>query len=862
MVDQHGDTAPAARTAGAASTAATEDTALAGAPPAPPELDRAMARARAEAALFGHAEAVKVGRYRVIERAGAGGMGVVWSAWDPELHRGVALKLASSGDDADRARARDEGRALAKLSHPNVVPIYDVLEHADGVFLVMELVKGETLRHAARAQTPLQIVRAYRQAGEGLAAAHRAGLIHRDFKPDNAILGADGRVRVLDFGLAHEVAPDGAAEGATIAGTPRYMAPEQRTGAPLTAAVDQYALCVALREALTERGAGATKQRAGTDGAEAPARGAIPRWLAPILARGTAEAPGDRYPSMDALLHALALDPATRRKRGALIGVGAVAAIAVAGAFTLGRAGQAESPCEGGRALLAPSWNPARRAAIAERLAALATPYAAEVAPRVLTRLDDYAAGWIDLHRASCKAHRRDEISSDLLDRRVGCLARRRAALAAVGELATAVASDGLPGLVIAVGELPDLSACDDDHALLSPVPLPAPTQAAEAAAIADAIARIDVERDAGRDADAARDADATLTRAIALAYRPLVARARLARGRVALSAGRDDRGAADFEAAAREALAVGDDPLAIEAYARQVWAAGTTGDPVRATDGLPLVEAITDRAGDRARFARALLHMNVGGVALARGDRGTAHLAFERARAEAVAVGGAGAIELTAVLANLLFVVDDPAQRRATGQALVALRGRLLGARHPDTLSSQLMAASFLDDPAEVRAAMAPACRDLARYHPGRGADVGECGSELTTLALAAGDRAEAAAMADLVIAAAPHGAAPYQVAAARAFRHLTDGEAAAAAAGFAALARELAVDATSPWWAKLAAADNAVAAAMALRAAGDRAAATRHLDDAAALYDQVAASTPPPVLARRRAVIAQLRP
>ncbi|MBA3540078.1 MAG: serine/threonine protein kinase, partial [Deltaproteobacteria bacterium] len=182
----------------------------------------AVARSRTEAALFGNAPAVKVGRYTLIEQAGAGAMGVVWSAWDPELGRGVALKLASSGAASVRARARDEGRALARLSHPNVVPIYDVLETPQGVFLVMELVAGKNLRALAAAGTPaLELVRAYRQAGEGLAAAHRASLIHRDFKPDNAIRGAYGRVRVLDFGLAHAVIGEGASETAEIAGTPR-----------------------------------------------------------------------------------------------------------------------------------------------------------------------------------------------------------------------------------------------------------------------------------------------------------------------------------------------------------------------------------------------------------------------------------------------------------------------------------------------------------------------------------------------------------------------------------------------------------------------------------------------------------------
>ncbi|MCA9680173.1 MAG: serine/threonine protein kinase, partial [Myxococcales bacterium] len=205
-------------------------------------LDRSVARARAEEALFGSATPVTLDRYRIIERVGNGGMGVVWSAWDPDLGRPVALKLAAEGDQDTRARAREEGRALAQLSHPNVVPIYDVVDHDAGVLLVMELVRGETLRQvAARRPRTMELVRAYRQAALGLAAAHRAGLVHRDFKPDNAILGADGRVRVLDFGLAH---PDGDEPGA-IAGTPRYMAPEQHEGVALTAAADQYAFCVA-----------------------------------------------------------------------------------------------------------------------------------------------------------------------------------------------------------------------------------------------------------------------------------------------------------------------------------------------------------------------------------------------------------------------------------------------------------------------------------------------------------------------------------------------------------------------------------------------------------------------------------------
>ncbi len=816
-------------------------------PPTSDPLERQLARAAAEAALFGDAEPVKVGRYRVIERAGAGGMGVVWSAWDPELNRGVALKLASSGNEAARKRARDEGRALARLSHPNVVPIYDVIDVDEGVMLVMELVTGRTLRRVAGdGASVAELVRAYRQAGEGLAAAHRAGLIHRDFKPDNAILGADGRVRVLDFGLAHEVPPEGSAASAEIAGTPRYMAPEQRKpGVELTAAVDQFALCVALREAVS-------------------GRGAVPRWLQPILARGTAEAPADRWPSMDALLRELALDPATRWRRRGAIGLGVAAIGGSIAAFGLGRAAQEESPCEGGPALIAASWGNERRAAVSAHLAGIATPYAADIAPRLLAGLDGYAADWAALHGASCKAHRRGEISAPLLDRRMTCLARRRAALDAVGELATTAPADGLAGLVLAAGALPDLSACDDDEALLAAVEPPPPAAAAEAAAIGDLISRVDVERDAGRTDDAVRDADEAVKRATALAYRPLIARAHLARGRIALILDRGTRGSDDFAIATREAIAAGDEPLAIEAYARQAYAIATTTDPARATDGLVLVEAMAERAGGRAGFARALLHQNLGGVALARGDRVSALAAFERSREVAAGLpdgGGSGAIELSGNLFNLLLVIDDPARRAALGDELVAIRTRLIGARHPLTLKARVMAAELLDDDAAMRAKLTEACSDVARYHATMGVLIAECGSELAALAAVDGDLAAAGEAASLVVAAAAHGVDADQVAMARAYRRLADGEAAAAAADFDALIARLDTGADANWWVTLAAADALIGAAVAHRAAGNRAATLARLDDAAARFERIAANLPEPTIRRRRGAVAAVR-
>ena len=179
------------------------------------------------ARLFGEAqESTRVGRYALLRRIGAGGMGVVYSAYDDELDRKVALKLVA----ADRlgagtvARVRREAQALARLSHPNVVHVYEVGEAEGHAFVAMEFVAGETLRAYQEApdRSAQEILGAYAQAGRGLAAAHAAGLIHRDFKPENALLGDDGRVRVVDFGLARLFGHS----GAEAAGVPTEAGPK------------------------------------------------------------------------------------------------------------------------------------------------------------------------------------------------------------------------------------------------------------------------------------------------------------------------------------------------------------------------------------------------------------------------------------------------------------------------------------------------------------------------------------------------------------------------------------------------------------------------------------------------------------
>jgi hypothetical protein len=251
-----------------------------------------------------------VGRYVILDPVGAGGMGVVYAAYDPELDRRVALKLLSpgrSGGEPGRLRLLREAQALARLAHPNVVTVHDAGTFGERVFVALELVEGETLRRWLRAEPRpwREVLARFLPAGRGLAAAHAAGLVHRDFKPENVLLGQDGRVRVADFGLAKALEEPEEAWGAAP-GTPAYMAPEQRRGMAADARSDQFSFCVALHEALYGERPSARETPAGTQ---------VPGWLRDVVLRGLKANPEERYPAMDDLLRDLERDPAAVRRR-------------------------------------------------------------------------------------------------------------------------------------------------------------------------------------------------------------------------------------------------------------------------------------------------------------------------------------------------------------------------------------------------------------------------------------------------------------------------------------------------------------------------------------------------------------------
>jgi tetratricopeptide (TPR) repeat protein len=311
-----------------------------------------------------------IGRFAILAELGAGGMGVVYKAIDPTLQRLVALKVLHRKRTTGDALLMREAQAMAKLAHPSVITIYDVGEHEGRLYLAMELCAGETLKARLQRRTLSlrQTLDLMVAAGRGLAAAHRAGIVHRDFKPANVMVDPDGRVRVLDFGLAVEPHSVDPAAPRRLAGTPAYMSPEQYTGGVIGPQSDQFSFCVVLHEALY-----GARPFSGEDMSElrdaivtgrmrpAPVGHAVPAWLRRILLRGLSLRPADRYPSMDALLADIARKQrAARLRRSALA---ATLALAVAlGAAGLWLAWQRYAAAEAQHM---------REAAAAERLAAM-----------------------------------------------------------------------------------------------------------------------------------------------------------------------------------------------------------------------------------------------------------------------------------------------------------------------------------------------------------------------------------------------------------------------------------------------------------------------------------------------------------
>jgi tetratricopeptide (TPR) repeat protein len=495
----------------------------------------------------------RLGRYVVLGTIGAGGMGHVFSAYDPVLERKVALKVVKSGRAAEvteevKARLLREGKSIAQLNHPNIVSVFDMGTSEGEVYVAMELVEGGSLKQwlAASPRDWRAVLTAFLEAGRGLAAAHRAGLVHRDFKPENVLVGTDGRVRVSDFGLSMSLSPrereptpvplsvdPRLTQTGALVGTPAYMAPEQLKGHLADALSDQFSFCVALWESLT--GVRPFASRLDLDAAkwqrvEPPPSVRVPPWVRRALDRGLALEPSERFPSMEALLDALSTDPAVRRRRAWLLaGAAALTVALVAGGVAFAR--RVDQRCTGAPALAEAVWNPTVAATVKQ---AVTTHGSSDVAALVERRLGEYVAGWTAMHTEACQATRvRGEQSDQVLTLRMACLEHRRTEAKALVQLLSTANADVALRAPEAVEALTPLSACADTEALLAQVPPPErPDVQARVDAVRQELAASKAQLDVGRYDDAKAGATDAVTKARAAEYPPVLAEALVHLGR------------------------------------------------------------------------------------------------------------------------------------------------------------------------------------------------------------------------------------------------------------------------------------------------------------------------------------------
>ena len=452
------------------------------------------ARRRLAAAMFG-ATPQTIGRYHVQTRIGSGGMAVVYAAHDPQLDRRVALKVVSrraSGNQ--RQRLFREARALAKLQHPNVVQVFEVLEHGDGVAIAMELVEGRDLEAFFAADPPWrEVVAVLLQAGRGLDAAHRRGLIHRDFKPHNVLLDGEGRARVADFGLVREEDnPEAEADaleavGSTnqltrtgaILGTPAYMAPEIYGGAAADEASDQYALSVALYRGLYGR----LPYRAATvaelatrvcaaELPDPPKATVVPSAVHAVVERGMQKDPTDRFSSVAEWVSAL--ERAVRPRRRLAPAIAFVVGVGVA--FAVALRGQEAPPCAAAADPVADVFESTQRDRIQAAFLATKASYAEDAWTRFDPQMQRYAEALREQRIAACRATAIDESQSEeMLDQRIACVDRRASETRALLVRLEKAAPEAVAAAPRAVGQLRAVLDCADTERLGRAVEPPAP---------------------------------------------------------------------------------------------------------------------------------------------------------------------------------------------------------------------------------------------------------------------------------------------------------------------------------------------------------------------------------------------------
>jgi tetratricopeptide (TPR) repeat protein/predicted Ser/Thr protein kinase len=663
-----------------------------------------------------------IGRYVVLAPVGAGGMGLVFAAHDPELDRKVALKVLR--DDTGRPDGTEgrrkllrEAQALARLAHPNVVAIHDTGVDQGRSFIAMEFIVGQTLRQwLDRApRSPDEVIAVFLAAGRGLAAAHAGGIVHGDFKPSNVLIADDGRVVVTDFGLARPLdelprasaLEDTAARVSTdaltptsldlaeTAGTPAYMAPEQFIGGGASSRSDLFAFAVALWEGLAGRrpftGASmpALMSAIAQGRIDEASQAKIPRWLRAPLRRALAGKPDDRFAGLEPMLAVLASDPRRAMRRGA-----SFAAIAIAGVGILGgrwwmdRAARRE--CDDDAASISLLVDPATLAAIRRSFVDTGSQVAKEAADHADRTLAEYAATWTNQRRDNCVA-RVEGTRSDLdAARTASCLDDAKVALVElIGAMRRVTDRSAVMGVAPALVRLPMLAQCSDDRRLARRIALPEESARRDRVLeLRRRLAKLEIDWRFTQKQAVLPEAAVLVDEAIATGWPPVVAEALLLQGRMHEGARELAEAHRAYKRAFNAALAAESDEVAAEAAISLASIVGL--GMQRLSDGddwLDIAETLYDRVGEQG-FARSELLRTRGRIAEGHADFPKALAFAERGLAMRTAALGEDSPLLEPLLGDLghLYAERDEYERALEYlRRQLELLERAMGGPHSD---------------------------------------------------------------------------------------------------------------------------------------------------------------------------------
>ncbi|HWB79050.1 MAG TPA: serine/threonine-protein kinase [Nannocystaceae bacterium] len=676
------------------------------------------ARAAIAALLFGEdATPVMIGRFRVTRRLGEGGMGRVYEAIDAELDRRIAVKLLvePEGNDAvARERMLREARSLAKLSHPHVVGIFDVGEHEGSIFLAMEFVDGTSLADWQREPRPWrEVLDKYLQAGEGLAAVHATGLVHRDFKPANVLIDAGGRVKIADFGVALVEASAETTTGGTrnldcdptesgmrltatgaLLGTPLFMSPEQLRGRGVDPRSDQFSFCFALYDAVFGTPPFSIEQRRDRDLRLELGNRRAPGWLRSVLLRGLALRPRDRWPDMEALLRALRRG-ANRLRRSAIAG-----AIVVGGAMVASASAWIATPsCEEAGAAIERVWNDRRSDDVRAAFVSTGLPYAKTTAQTVMSQVDGLAAEWARTRVEVCSDHRLWQARSvEFHDASMACLDRRLADIDTLAKQLERIDASGVQHAGSLIATLTATRACTDPQWLEQTTRYTEPTEAAQ---LRERVVDAELELALGRFEVALREAEALSERARAIDAERVRAEAIGVRARALEELERWEDAETTYIEAIRLANAAQHDELGVELWRDLVSMTVHREDYAAAEQWLALLDGAVLRIGDPPA-ARAEYLSLAARVMYFRADYSAAEVGF---RAALQLFDEAGMSEEPPALEAMRWLASDLA---ALGQ-----RG---AAAELDRRAADITRARWGDDHPEVAAARARIDNDAAK--------------------------------------------------------------------------------------------------------------------------------------------------